>query len=121
MKLVSMKRSPKRTLSEAKEVAMPEPMAEEKYPYGLKIHLCDEDLAKLGVDVNDYSVDDPIMIHAKATICEVSSREYQEYGTGDTKYDQRLELQITAIALDAPMAQAEGAGKHLRGLLQMIK
>ena len=65
------------------------------------------------------------MIYAKANICEVSSREYQEYGTGDTKYDQRMELQITDISLQSPMMMMGdnpgGSKKHLRGLLQMIK
>lgn len=128
-KMVSMKRTPKRSIAEAKGM-MPEtvyPMDEEKYPYGLKIHLCHEDLEKLGFDISEYSVEDELVLYAKVEICEVSSNERIDSVTGEVKNNDRLELQITDLSLYSPMAMMgagdnpHGSGKHLRSLMGMMK
>lgn len=100
-KLVSMKID-RKAQTEAKAALMdaPDPPA---YPYGLEVRLDDDSLEKLGVDADDYSAGDELMIIAKVKVSSVSSRDNIIGGA-----TQNMELQITELCLeDLPDAKAE--------------
>lgn len=63
-----------------------------KYPYGLCISLSHNELEKLGVDYEDWTVGDLFHLHAMAKITSISRRETE----GEA--DCRVEMQIIALA-----------------------
>ena len=48
---------------------------QEKYPYGLRIYLTNDELEKLGVDSSDWEVGATFHLHALAKVVSVSSNE----------------------------------------------
>lgn len=66
----------------------------ERYPWGLRISLCDDDLKKLGIDKLP-SVETPCTIHAIGYVCDVS--EHQTEGDGPRR---SLSIQITDLAVE---------------------
>lgn len=96
--MVNMKLTPK----EAKEYTDNlKPLAPE-YPYGLRISLCEEDLAKLGITALP-AVGQKLALNATAAVVSVST--YQADDASDNGRDeQRVELQITDMAL-APASE----------------
>ena len=74
---------------EKEEISMPSPP---KYPYGLCICLCQDELEKLGMDDSEISVGDILHMFCLAKVTSVSSNE-----NSDGVY-KRVELQITNIA-----------------------
>jgi len=62
------------------------------YPYGLSICLCQDELNKLDVDYNDWSVGDTFHLHAFAKITSISKQETNE---GE---QCRVEMQIIALS-----------------------
>jgi hypothetical protein len=102
MKLVSMERPrPADIKSEMKE-AMPTVAGDsyyEKYPWGLRITLNNEELEKLGIDVSDFEIETSINITAKALITSVSSEQNMNEG-GKANTRDRLEFQITDLSID---------------------
>lgn len=92
MDLKNMKMSEK----ESKEYSPETVMAESpKYPYGLRLSLDEESLAKLGL-VELPQVGASMMITAKVEVCSISQYESKEGGA-----DKRMELQITDMGLEA--------------------
>ena len=60
-----------------KEMGMPstDPSNLPKYPYGLCISFCKDEIDKLGLDVDDCSVGDFLHLHALAKVTSYSVRE----------------------------------------------
>lgn len=65
-----------------------------KYPYGLSISLCDDELEKLNLDTDDVSVGDMLHMHCLAEVTSVSKRD-----DGDGPCC-RIELQICYISAE---------------------
>ena len=62
---------------------------EEEYPYGLRINLDKDSLKKLKLDVDEFEIDEPVVIMAKA---EVKSLSKSDDASGER---QDMSLQIT--------------------------
>lgn len=89
--MVNMKMS----ASEAKEWAQPTAADAPEYPYGLKIDLCEDDLAKLGV-AGLLTVGSTLTMQAQVTVTSASQSETQGEGP-----ERSITLQITDMALGA--------------------
>lgn len=63
----------------------------DKYPWGLRLNLGDQEIEKLGIDIKKMSVDDKVKITA---IGYVESVRQSKNRTGE---DQNIELQITKL------------------------
>lgn len=85
-KLIDMEMDDERQLDHPMPIAMP---ARARYPYGLRICLCDDELKKLGLDA-DCDVGDYLDIRAFATVMSV----HKEDG------NSRVELQIEKMAVE---------------------
>jgi hypothetical protein len=111
MELPSMKR----TKTEKKEYgvdAAPSSVDEDEYPYGLSINLEKECLDKLGLDIDDFS------INGKADmVCEAEVTSLHENAN---RHNTRasVTLQITNMALKV---QPNEEPKSLKELLTVIK
>lgn len=79
------------TPDEEQEILSPSPP---KYPYGLCISLCQDELEKLGLEEEELSVGDMIHLHALAKVTSVSS-----YESEDGSHD-RVELVLAYIAAE---------------------
>lgn len=111
--LTSMEKpKPMKQMKEAAMADCPTPMYE-KYPYGLKICLENDELKKLGIDVVQCKVDDTGMLIAKFEIVNATKTEHRDYETGEPKENNRLELQITDLAVEK--AVSENPGKKTLG------
>jgi hypothetical protein len=96
MKMVDMKRT-KEDLKKDKAMIEPETAASvEKYPYGLEIHLEDESISKLGLNLNTFKTGDKVNIQCIADVTELAERSY----SGDKKDRRTMRLQITKMALN---------------------
>ena len=102
MPMTDMARSPKE-LDTSKDEVM---MDEDKYPYGLKIHLHDEELDKLGISELP-NVGEKIKLEAVVVVESVSER--QELGDEN---DRDVRLQITEMGL---IAESKDAAHELYG------
>lgn len=87
--MVDMALTPK----EQEEVTNPSPP---KYPYGLCISLCEDELEKLDLDTEDVSVGDMIHLFCLAKVTSVSKTDSENSGPCC-----RIELQITNISSDS--------------------
>lgn len=65
-----------------------------KYPYGLCVSLCQEELEKLGLDTEDLSVGDMLHLHSLAKVTSVSSLD-SENGS-----HKRVELVLAYISAE---------------------
>lgn len=91
MALTDMKMSKK----EIREDAIPSPAGQNPYPYGLRINLDTDELAKLGITAaNLPDVGDGFMINARGTVTSVS--EDETVGNG---YRCSVSIQIEAMEL----------------------
>lgn len=92
MKFVDMAMSP----VEAAEayVSPPSPGNLAKYPYGLCISLCKDELVKLGLDFEDMKVGEMLHLHSLA---RVTSRSNQETEGGD---NPRVELVLAFLEIE---------------------
>lgn len=92
MKLVSMKVSK----AERKEKMKVSPLCDgDEYPYGTCISLNTAELEKLGLDVSGLSVGDTFEVEAQAVVKSISQNKR------DGQSDNRLELQITKLGVEA--------------------
>lgn len=80
------------TPQESKEISEP---SLPKYPYGLCISLCQDELDKLNLSEEELCVGDMLHLHCLAKVTSVSSNE-----TEDGSYS-RVELVITHIAAES--------------------
>jgi len=60
---------------EPDEMASPLAMSDNKYPYGLRINLTNEELEKLDVDHTDWKVGETFHLHAFAKVTSISQDE----------------------------------------------
>jgi hypothetical protein len=83
------------------DAPQPFPMADRpRYPYGLRICLCDSELAKLNLDA-DCNVGDMIDLRCFAVVTSVSKNET----AGGSQ--SRVELQITRMAVEDELTESE--------------
>ena len=101
-KLISMERP--KPVSLKAEAKICEPCSSdgyyEKYPYGLRISLRNEDLEKLGVDVAAITAGDIGTISAKIVFTEVQSRDTLD-DKGASKKNNSVEMQITDLEINS--------------------
>lgn len=71
-----------------------------KYPWGLRISLSEKEMDKLGIDASCAFVGGICHLHALAKVTSVSSNETQD-ADGDSSEHSRVELQITAMAIES--------------------
>lgn len=91
-KMVDMALSPQ----EAMESTMPMSMTEApRYPYGLSICLCQDELEKLGIDFDSIERGDILHLHALAKVTSTSESDTQG---GET---QRVEMQIVFLEVES--------------------
>ena len=110
MNLTSMERpKPEDT---KKEAVTAEPITGnsyyEKYPWGLRLTLNNEELKKLGMKIKNLEIDTVVSITAKALITSLSSDQNIENKEGTRN---RVELQITDLAVESA-EDFEGAFKE---------
>lgn len=65
------------------------------YPYGLCISLCEDELEKLGISVDDVEPGQIIHLHAMAKVTSKSKTE------DSNEAHSRVELQITNLAVES--------------------
>lgn len=95
--MVSMEMDNKEKL----EYASPSPP---RYPYGLCLSLCEEELDKLNIDKNDIGHGDMLHLHCLARVTSVSSNE------NDDGEHIRVELQVTHIAAESEDEENKKSG-----------
>lgn len=106
-KLISMKR----TKAEQKESTEAGPaMDMPAYPWGLTVRLDNDSLEKLEEDAGDYKAGDELLLVARVTVAETSTRQTLVGGKS-----QSLELQITELCLEDPPAKGSSAADALYG------
>lgn len=108
MQLVNMAVTPEEAKEEASESMLggSAPTAEQigdmpKYPYGLKICLCEADLVKLGI-TDLPAIGATMQLQAIVEVCGM--RAYKEQ---DGDNERSLDLQITDMALSMPTKTQE--------------
>lgn len=82
---------------------------QDKYPYGLKLHLNKEALAKLGVDKLP-EVGTTMKITGLVTVTETSLKEYR-----DETSSKDMELQVTDMELGAATEEKRNTAEELYG------
>lgn len=107
-KLVNMKIDPEK--EKAKYAEASSTLPQQRYPYGLCLHLDDEVVAKLGLSKLP-EVGKPIMLVAKVDVSSVSSNEYTTEG-GKVETRESMSLQITDMML-APVPDDDDTAKAL--------
>jgi len=105
-KLVSMKRTKAEQKTSAEGPAMDMPA----YPWGLIVRLDNDSLEKLDEDASDYKAGDELLLIARVTVAETSTRQTLVGGKS-----QSLELQITELCLEDPPAKGSSAADALYG------
>jgi len=101
-KLTNMKLSK----GEQKELAKPSFDDAPRYPWGLQLHLGDEDIGKLGLGEKLPGVGERMTLVADVKVTSVGENERE----GDDK-NQSVELQITDMLLEAGESADEKASK----------
>lgn len=82
---------------ELEEEAFPNAIKNQnKYPYGLCISLCEDEIEKLGLDNEEIQVGDLLHLHALA---QVTSYSCSQQADGDPH--ERIELQITHLCFES--------------------
>lgn len=107
MKLQSMRRTKKEKKHTPEEVA---PMSEEDYPYGLEIRLEEESLEKLGLDVDDFSIDGKVdlICEGEVTNLNISANTNHSHAS--------VSIQITDMAM-----KQRPKAKRLRDVINSAK
>ena len=100
--LIDMARSEK-----PEEVTAPLAACDNKYPYGLRINLTQEELEKLDVDHSDWNVGETFHLHAFAKIVSISQDERE----GGEKCCN-VSLQITHLQGESEDAEDEAYDKE---------
>lgn len=79
-----------------------------RYPYGLCLSLCQDELQKLNLDDEDLGVGDMLHLNCLAKVTSVSSNE-----TEDGEYC-RVELQVTHIEAESEDAENDKEDKVMK-------
>lgn len=101
--MIDMKR-PKPKKSDMENMAMPAMSEGDRYPWGLRITLEKEDLAKLGLKASGFKIGQTVAIQAQAKVTSINSRE----STGSDGTYQDVGIQIEK--LDLGMKSGKFAG-----------
>lgn len=104
--LKSMKRTPEEIVDDMKERAVCTGGMDE-YPYGLRLHLDDESVEKVGG--GPFSAGDVVTITALATIKSVNTHEEETEEGGEVK--SNVELQITDMSIAGASNPKDNADK----------
>jgi hypothetical protein len=104
-----------RTPEETKDLGYPTPM-QSKYPYGLCLSLCEDELEKLGFEQGELQVSDMVHLHCMATVTSVSSSDNVNSGPSC-----RVELQVTHISAEDEAEEDKEADKKMSGSQRMSK
>lgn len=96
MNLTNMKQDQKDGPTNGEDSFLSDPQDVPAYPYGLKVCLDDESLGKLNLS-NLPKAGDAFLLLAKVEVSSVA-----EYRKMDGGFEQRVELQITDMALEKP-------------------
>lgn len=97
----------KTTPAQAKDMAEPAMAEAPKYPYGLRVTLEDDALAKLDLPAR-LTVGQSMMLHARVEICNLEERQNLEGGS-----HRSMTLQITDLALEPEESDPVGRLKEL--------
>jgi hypothetical protein len=102
--MVDMAQTPEEIADKAEKMAAaPMPVKVPQYPYGLSISLCDDELEKLGLDMETNGelpeVGDILEFYATAKVTCASCIENVDAMTGQPKKCCRVELQIVGMAI----------------------
>lgn len=97
MNLIDMSR-PKPHVEEVSKPVAVNDSYYEKYPWGLRINLGSEEIAKLGIDLKNFDVDTDGKGSFTFSVVEKSESEMQS-SEGGKKINRRLELQIKTLAV----------------------
>ena len=84
---------------EKAEVSNPSPP---KYPWGLSICLCQDELDKLNIDSEDVAIGDLLHMHSLAKVTSISSNETEDGGL-------KTSIQLQVIAISAEDEEEEDA------------
>lgn len=109
MKLVDMKRTKADKKKSEKEMKNVSSIGGEEHPYGLRIHLGEEELSKLGMD-NLPSVGDKLHIMAHGRVHSVSS---DHHSSG--RKSRRVEIQLHKLGVGHGGSEQEQSEGKLRG------
>lgn len=103
--MVDMSKTPEDIKEEMEDYASPGMPSYEppKYPYGLCISLCENELAKLGLGDAEAAPGDGIQIMAMGKVTSSSQRE-----NADGSIERRVEIQITHLGLGPEHYEMEG-------------
>lgn len=104
MPLKSLKMSRKERDARSKEL-MEAPMDDTYYPYGTRLHLDDETVAKLGLP--NMRAGETVNITATAKVSSVSSHENEK----DKNPRLSMDFQITDMSVEKPSSAKEKASK----------
>lgn len=99
MKMVSMEQKPEMKIGTEAPCCMEEP----KYPYGLRINLCDEQLVALGI-TSMPAVGSEMLMQCKVKVTGCRQEETAEEGT-----ETHVDLQIIEMGTEGP---AKGMFDH---------
>jgi hypothetical protein len=114
MALVSMKNpKPKKEAKKSMHEECVPSMHYEKYPYGLEIDLHEDQIKKLGIDIEECSVGDMGAVHAQIEIKSVRQSEQMNDRTGKMDTSQNLEFQITDMQFEKGVTKAEHESQGL--------
>lgn len=108
MKFTDMAMSPTEAASHAYPTATGDL---NKYPYGLCISLCKDELEKLDIDFEDAEVGDFFHLHSLARITSKSNNETE---AGESP---RLELVLAFLEVESEEEEDDEADKSLTGKL----
>lgn len=92
MDLCDMKRTKMEKKSTSPEVAA-DTYEEPEYPYGLEISLEEESMKKLGLDIDDFSVDNKVDMICQGEITRTHESSGREHSNSS------VSIQITRIAM----------------------
>ena len=110
-KYVDMARTPKEEAESVKPISL----GMDKYPYGLCISLCKDELEKLEVDHTDVEVGDFLHVHALA---KVTSKSNHENENGE---NPRLELTLAFMEIeDEGLEDEEEEDEEPKGIMKRL-
>jgi hypothetical protein len=93
MALIDMQ-LPKRSKQEQNKMKEPCTLDQDKYPYGLKLHLEKQQIAKF-ISLKDVTAKTRLIIEAEASIVEIRTTELQ-----DGKDSCTMEIQIEKLSIE---------------------
>lgn len=80
----------------------------EKFPYGMRLTLRDEELKKLGLDVTKLKAGGIGTLQAKIIFTDISKNDHIDK-EGKTTSDNRIEIQITDVGIEHSDKEFEDA------------